>query len=96
MIVSFETPTEPVPKDEKTLEQFAAALSAAPGQWALLGQYIGTPGGGRSYAWSISRGTPELPGRAFGPGFEVETRTMLGEQRVYVRFSPDSQPPQES
>jgi hypothetical protein len=96
VIVSFETPTPPVPKGEKSLEGFAAALRTAPGKWALLGQHSGTPGAVRTYAWSIRQGGPELPGRSFGPGFEAETRTMLGEQRIYVRLSPDSQPTQES
>lgn len=85
--IKFEKATQPVPRDAESLTAFAEALRHNKGRWALLGQTVGiTLGSSRQWAYSISANLPGLPGRAFGPGYRAEHRTVVGERRVYVCY----------
>lgn len=65
--------------------QWAAdTLRANPGQWALLGRWHNSPAT-RQHAHAIRQG--DAGWQMFGPGFEVEAHTMLGEHRIYARFA---------
>lgn len=64
--------------------QWAAdALRSNPGVWALLGQWPAADAA-RQHALAMRKGTSGW--QPFGPGFEVELHTMLGEVRIYARY----------
>lgn len=83
----FEGPAEPIPSPQ-ICEEFAEKLRANMGEWALIGK-CPKPGTANQRAYAFRTGQQ----RGFGPAgsFEAESRTMLGENRVYVRYvgSPD-------
>jgi hypothetical protein len=78
----FEPPAEPIP-NPAICEEFAEKLRANMGEWALIGtsKNLGTAG---QRAYMFRKGLQ----RGFGPegAFEAEARSMLGENRVYVRY----------
>jgi hypothetical protein len=92
MSLRFEPPTPEVPREQEDLQEAAEELRANPGHWALLGKVSGKKTrAARTYAWSIRHDRDGLPGRAFDGDahrYEVEARTVIGEQRVYIRYIP--------
>lgn len=86
--MQLERPTPVIPRGVLALQNVAWYLRDNPDRWLLLGAHPGTPGAARTYAWSIGAGSVDaLPGRVFGPGFETQTKTVCGEQRIYVRYT---------
>ncbi|MFF9205103.1 hypothetical protein ACF1AE_25445 [Streptomyces sp. NPDC014986] len=82
MKIRFEEPAHHALRADQSIADFVAALRARPGQWALFGQY-GTPGTMRQAAYEIRHGFA----KGFAAAqFEAESRSMLGEYRVYVRY----------
>lgn len=82
--IRFDPPAPPIPRGRAVREAFANDLRANPGQWALLGQHP-SPTAARQFAYGIRSGKHTslwLPAGAY----ETETRTVLGEHRVYVRY----------
>jgi hypothetical protein len=84
--VRFDEPAHDALRRPESLQAFADALRARPGEWALLGKYS-TQGAMRQASYEI-RIVRERKDRVFAPAgsFEAESRTMLGEHRVYVRY----------
>lgn len=96
MIVRFEEEAQPIPTRRNDWIAFAALLRANPGQWALFGQYPGTPGGARQYTYVLRHGgrigLSTVPkATAFDPvgSFEFTLKTLFEEQRIYVRYVGD-------
>lgn len=84
--IRFEEPTPRAPRGAKARQAFADALRDRPKEWALFGAYS-NPGTTRTAAYDISHATnPQDQPFAPAGSFEAESRTMLGEHRVYVRF----------
>jgi hypothetical protein len=81
----FEPPAEPIPNTE-ICEEFAEKLKANMGEWALIGK-CKTPGAANQRAYMFRHGQQ----KGFEPSgsFEAESRTLLGEHRVYVRYMGD-------
>jgi hypothetical protein len=90
--MKLEEPTPVIPRGENALQNVAWFLKDNPGRWLLLGVHPGTPGAARTYAWSIGAGAPDtLQGRVFGVMFQAQTKTVCGEQRIYVRYTGSQQ-----
>ncbi|MGW4222933.1 hypothetical protein ACWEG1_05700 [Streptomyces bauhiniae] len=81
--IRFEEPAPLALRRPESLTAFATALQQRPNTWALLGKY-GSPNVARQTAYTIRHSL--LPAFA-GGGYEAEARTMLGEYRVYVRYT---------
>lgn len=85
-LIAFEQPTGSLDVDRPARKVIADTLRANPGRWALLGTWYGRATTGQ-VAHSIRRG---LSGwQMFGPEFEAEAHTMLGEHRIYARYVPE-------
>ncbi|MFD9445007.1 hypothetical protein [Streptomyces sp. NPDC060001] len=81
--IRFEDPAHHALRSDESLNVLVAALKERPGVWALLGKY-GTQTVMRQTAYEIRRGLR----RHFAEGgFETESKTMLGEHRVYIRYA---------
>lgn len=93
-MISFETEGRPAPTTPAETIQFAAALRANPGRWALYGTREASPSA-RTEAYCIRRGglrgdtlySARLQA-AFGPegSFEATAVTLFNEHRIYARF----------
>ncbi|MFJ2882400.1 MULTISPECIES: hypothetical protein [unclassified Streptomyces] len=93
-VPKFEEPSTQIPDDPAARAALAKQLTAHPGRWALLGAWR-SPGSARTRAYLIRQGIQGW--QAFGPGFEVECHSMVGEHRIYVRYTEpapaEQQPP---
>lgn len=76
-------PAHPLPKHGAPRRELAAALRAKPGRWHLLGAYHSATCA-RTFSYEIRKGGHGWT--MFGPGFEAETHTMLGQHRIYARW----------
>lgn len=76
-------PTGPLPKPGAERRVVAAMLRADPGVWYLLGAHHNAACA-RTFGYAIRQGKGGWP--TFGPGFEAETHTMLGQHRIYARW----------
>lgn len=87
MEIRFESPTPPVLRSEESLMAFALALRSRPGEWALLGA-LSSANYARQRAYEIRNAMQGGAAPFFGPAgaFEAQSRSLLGECRVYVRF----------
>ena len=86
LTVRFDEPAHDAFRRKETRQAFADVLRAHPGEWALLGKFA-TAGAMRQHAYEI-RVVRDPKDEPFGPAgsFEVESQTLCGEHRVYVRF----------
>lgn len=76
-------PALPLPKHGAPRRELATVLRANPGTWHLLGTYH-SPACARTYSYTIRQGGGGWT--MFGPGFEVQTHSMLGQHRIYARW----------
>ncbi|MEU0133362.1 hypothetical protein ABZ172_04875 [Streptomyces sp. NPDC006296] len=82
-LIEFEQPASSLIRGAAQRTAVAQAMATRPGEWVLLGQW-NNPGALRQMAYCLRNG---LPGRQmFGPRFEAESMTMLGEHRLYARY----------
>lgn len=84
--VRFDEPAHDALRRIESRQEFADALRARPGEWALLGKFS-TSGAMRQAAYEI-RVTRDPKDQMFAPrgSFEADSRTVCGEHRVYVRY----------
>jgi len=84
--IRFEEPAHEPPRRVESRQVFADLLRSRPGEWALLGKYA-TAGTARQAAYEV-RNALDPKDQPFAPAgsFEAQSRTMLGEYRVYVRY----------
>jgi hypothetical protein len=85
--IRFERPAPKAPRSTESITAFAEKLRSRPGEWALFGA-LETASYARQRAYEIRRALQGGSTRYFGPAgaFEAESRTMLGQHRVYVRY----------
>ena len=82
--INFESATPVLPAGVAARTAIANELSRNAGRWALLGSWP-SPGSARQMAYCIRHG---LSGwQMFGPGFEAQSTTLLGETRIYARYA---------
>lgn len=84
--VRFEEPTPRALRGARARQVFADALRVRPKEWALIGTYSNA-GSMHTTAYDI-RHAKNPQDQPFAPAgsFEVESRSMVGEHRVYVRY----------
>jgi hypothetical protein len=78
----FDGPAELIP-DPKICEEFAEKLKANMGEWALIGK-CNSGSAARQRAYMFRTGAQ----KGYGPpgAFEAESKTLMGEHRVYLRY----------
>jgi hypothetical protein len=79
----IDPPAHELPGSRQDRQALADAMREAPLAWVLLGTFPKV-GSLRTFAYEIRRAGHGWS--MFGPEFEVETHTMLGEHRLYARW----------
>ena len=84
LALKFEEPSDQIPAERSVRAALAAELRDHPGEWLLLGTWK-NPGSARQIAYVIRQGGSGW--QMFGAGYEVESNTVIGENRIYVRYA---------
>lgn len=84
LALQFEEPSTQIPAERSVRAALAAELANNPGKWLLLGTWK-NPGSARQLAYNIRQGGSGW--QMFGRGYEVESNTVIGENRIYVRYT---------
>lgn len=82
--IRFESPAPGLPLPAEDRDAFIDALRWRPGIWALMGQHR-SAGAARQLAYCIRNSLRPWTHLAAGV-FDAESKTVMGEHRVYVRY----------